>query len=78
MNCKTLHKDRLEKFIKDTFKSKEGEKLEIRWMDTWEDHYRLNFWKVRNDGCSISNSYISRSILIRVNNTPDGFIEKEL
>ena len=71
------YKNKLEKYIRERWPEEEGETLDIRWMENWEDRYRLNFWKTKDAKCSITDNYISRSIFVRIEKTPDGLVEKK-
>ena len=71
------YKRDIEKFIKERWPTKDGETLDIRWMDNWEDHYRLRFMKTSDDTCFINSVYESRSILVQIEKTPDGWVDKE-
>jgi len=64
-------------YIKNKWKCKDKETLRICNLVPWEFHYRLNFWGEGNGTGPVSDNYINRSILIRVEKIENDWIVKE-
>lgn len=65
------------KYIKENFKCKKGETLDMRFL--WGKFYRLNFWSQKiidtNKG---ETNIIVRSFFISVEKNKDGFVHEDL
>ena len=73
----TDNKHELESFIRSSFPTNEGEVLRICWLKGWDNHYRLNFWKI-NEEKVIKDNYIDRSIFVVIKSKDGQYcVEKE-
>ena len=64
-------------YIKNKWKCKDKETLKICDLSPWEFHYRLNFWKTRGNKDTVSDNYINRSILIKIEKVENDWEIKE-